>query len=470
MNRCFAILALFALSFVTDACEKKTEIGTMTDSRDGQTYRTVKIGEQVWMAENLNFKTDSSWCYNDEESNCQKYGRLYSWNAAKSACPADWHLPSKAEFETLFRAVGGTQDKENEKKWMGAGTKLKSTSGWESSAKGLAFGLALAMPAHIKSKDGLKNLSDLSISSNGTDDFSFTALPAGIKEVYYNYEGFYAEFWSSTEVNSEFANNAQAYKLHLVSPTKTAVLNGTFKEFGLSVRCVKGDGETAESSSGTSVSSSSSLAERILCDVNTDKNCFRDSRDGQTYKTVKIGDQVWMAENLNYASDSSSWCYHNEVSYCSKYGRQYSWSAAMDSVGTWSANGKGCGYGKTCSPTYPVRGICPEGWHLPTKAEFETLFTAVGGSGTACKILKSTIGWKSSGNGTDAFGFSALPAGYRNYRGDYDYEGINAYFWSSTEDDSYYAYYLNLYYSDDDAYLGRRNNKNYGFSVRCVKD
>ena len=239
MNRTFAILALLALSFAINACDSNSEIGTMTDSRDGQTYKTVKIGNQVWMAENLNFKTDSSWCFKDVESNCQKYGRLYSWNAARSACPADWHLPSKAEFETLFRAVGGTQDKENEKKWMGAGTKLKSTSGWKSSAKGLAFGLALAMPAHIKSKDGLKNLSDLSISSNGTDDYSFTALPAGIKEVYYNYEGFYAEFWSSTEVNSEFINNAEAYKLLLVSPTKTAVLNGTFKEFGLSVRCVR---------------------------------------------------------------------------------------------------------------------------------------------------------------------------------------------------------------------------------------
>lgn len=232
MKRSFAIFVLLAFSFAINACDANSEIGTMTDSRDGQTYKTVKIGNQVWMAENLNFKTDSSWCYKDEESNCQKYGRLYSWNAARSACPAGWHLPSKVEFDTLFKAVGGTQDKEDEKKWMGAGTKLKSTSGWKSSAKGLA----LAMPALIKSKDGLK---DLSISSNGTDDYSFTALPAGIKEVYYNYEGFYAVFWSSTEVNSEFINNAEAYKLLLVSPTKTAVLNGTFKEFGLSVRCVR---------------------------------------------------------------------------------------------------------------------------------------------------------------------------------------------------------------------------------------
>ncbi|MBR4784719.1 MAG: fibrobacter succinogenes major paralogous domain-containing protein [Fibrobacter sp.] len=239
MKRLLIIVLLLALSFAINACDSNSEIGSMTDSRDGQTYKTVKIGNQVWMAENLNFKTDSSWCYKDEESNCQKYGRLYSWNAARGACPAGWHLPSKVEFDTLFKAVGGTQDKENEKKWRGAGSKLKSTSGWESSAKGLAFGLAFAMPAYIKSKEGLKDLSDLSISSNGTDDYSFTALPAGIKEVDYNYEGFYAEFWSSTEVNSEFINNAEAYILHLVCLTKTAVLNGTFKEFGLSVRCVK---------------------------------------------------------------------------------------------------------------------------------------------------------------------------------------------------------------------------------------
>ena len=233
------------------------------------------------------------------------------------------------------------------------------------------------------------------------------------------------------------------------------------------------DSETSVSSS--SVKSSSSKVPE------PEGGVLIDSRDGQTYKTVTIGTQTWMAENLNYAYigipynysgytfDSTSWCYGDNPANCTKYGRLYTWAAAMDSVGTWSTNSKGCGYGTTCSPTYPVRGICPEGWHLPTKAEFETLFTAVGGSSTAGKMLKSTNGWNSSGNGTDAYAFSALPAGRRNYDGDFNYEGDRAYFWSSTEGDSSGAYGMCLDYYSDSAGLGNYY-KYYEFSVRCLKD
>lgn len=175
-----------------------------------------------------------------------------------------------------------------------------------------------------------------------------------------------------------------------------------------------------------------------------------------------------MAENLNYET-ANSYCYNDNVSNCTKYGRLYTWAAAMDSVGTWSTNSKGCGYGTTCSPTYPVRGICPEGWHLPTKAEFETLFAAVGGKSTAGKMLKSTSGWNSSGNGTDAYAFSALPAGYRYRGGNFDSEGLSASFWSSTEDNSNDAYYMDLNYGIDFADL-YDNYKSDGFSVRCLKD
>ena len=142
----------------------------------------------------------------------------------------------------------------------------------------------------------------------------------------------------------------------------------------------------------------------------------------------------------------------------------------MDSVGTWSTNGKGCGYNnKTCSPTYPVRGVCPEGWHLPTMAEFETLFTAVGGQSTAGNVLKSKSGWNSSGNGTDTFAFSALPAGTRNLSGDYNTEGDVAIFWSSTEEESNSAYRMSLRYDRDAASLAH-TYKFAVYSVRCLKD
>ena len=198
-----------------------------------------------------------------------------------------------------------------------------------------------------------------------------------------------------------------------------------------------------------------------------------DSRDGQTYKTVTIGSQTWLAENLNYKTDNS-YCYDDKASNCSKYGRLYTWAAAMDSAGKWSTNGNGCGYGSECSPAGRVRGVCPSGWHLPTKAEFNTLFSTVGGQSTAGKMLKSTSGWtnsygESSGNGTDAYSFSALSAGDRGYKGDYTYEGHGTQFWSSTEFYSNYAYGMSLCYFEGKATLPI-NYKNNGFSVRCIKD
>ncbi|WP_298770557.1 fibrobacter succinogenes major paralogous domain-containing protein [uncultured Fibrobacter sp.] len=259
-------------------------------------------------------------------------------------------------------------------------------------------------------------------------------------------------------------------------------------------------GDGGETSTKSSNSSSSSVtpsdvegSSKTACDyLNPDINYgeFTDERDGQVYKTVKIGDQVWMAQNLNYAyidvpynfsynndvytSDSTSWCFDNDPANCAKYGRLYTWAAAMDSVGEWSTSGKGCGYGENCSVASAgsatlVRGICPKGWHLPSNDEWNALFTAVGGSSTAGSKLKSQTGWKINGNGTDAFGFSALPAGGRNNIGDYNSEGYNADFWSSIEDDSFNAYIMDLGCSYDLARL-TYENKGYGLSVRCLKD
>ncbi len=202
--------------------------------------------------------------------------------------------------------------------------------------------------------------------------------------------------------------------------------------------------------------------------VEVKSGTMTDSRDGQTYKTVTIGSQTWMAENLNYETDFS-FCYNSEETNCAKYGRLYRWAAA---VGKSESE---CGPAYICSlPSGNIQGVCPNGWHLPSKVEWETLFNAVGGPSTAGWVLKSTSGWNSSGNGTDAFGFSALPAGYRTggYRignEGYDGEGDYAYFWSSTEDFSGYAYCMFLDFYIVDANL-HDNIKNYGFSVRCVKD
>ena len=194
-----------------------------------------------------------------------------------------------------------------------------------------------------------------------------------------------------------------------------------------------------------------------------------DPRDKQLYRVVTIGEQTWMAENLNYKTENS-WCGGGSVENegdCSKYGRLYTWAAAV------GKSEDECGYGKTCGLSGKVRGVCPEGWHLPDTTEWSKLFTAVGGKSTAGKKLKSQTGWKdyngTSGNGTDAYGFSAFPAGNRYDNGYFYDEGIYATFWSATEDNSSYAYNMYLYYSSEDAYLVS-DNKNIAFSVRCLKD
>ena len=233
-------------------------------------------------------------------------------------------------------------------------------------------------------------------------------------------------------------------------------------------------------------SSSSSVTLATPCKTETEDNCeygeLKDSRDGQTYKTVKIGDQWWMAENLNFdpgqgGSDDAkydwSWCYKDNADNCVKYGRLYTWAAAIDSVklATDVENPLDCGYGKVCglasadSATL-IQGICPNGWHLPSETEWEKLFEVVGGQSTAGNVLKSQTGWESK-NGTDAFGFSAVSAGHRNVFGAYN--GNAAYFWGSTEANRYYACRMYLEYNYDNAAL-TRYDKFLGHSVRCVKD
>jgi uncharacterized protein (TIGR02145 family) len=241
----------------------------------------------------------------------------------------------------------------------------------------------------------------------------------------------------------------------------------------LSSSSSKQEKEKSSSSSAKSSSSVKPLSSESVkkvddgCVYDTMTNTLKDLRDGQTYKTVKIGDQVWMAENLNYKT-VNSFCYNNDDNNCSKYGRLYTWATAMDSVGVFSENGKECGFDKKCSPTYPVRGICFNGWHIPDANEWNRLF-AMSDDSIGSK-LKSDYGWiRDSLNGTDLFGFSALPAGYRDYLGRYYGDRTEACFWSSTERNWYDARYVSLQgYNGEGAKWGYE--KNYAISIRCIKD
>lgn len=412
----------------------------LTDKRDGQRYKVVTIGSQIWMAENLNYDAADSYCYDDDADFCTKNGRLYTWSSAvdsvaefstngkgcgfdktcsqispvRGVCPEGWHLPSQDEWETLISVVGKKS--------------LKSTTGWN--------------------------------YLNGKDDFSFSALPAGFRTQNgeYSSDGLYAYFWSSTESYGNYA-----YSMNLNYGGDGVTLDKQYKYRGYSVRCLQDEGFLVMSSSSHNIQSSSSEdGSKII------EGTFADSRDGRTYKTVVIGAQTWMAENLNFEIDGSS-CYNNEVVNCSKYGRLYQWSTAMDSAGVFSSNGKGCGFvtnGFLCNPSYPVRGICPEGWHLPDSDEWSTLIENVGES-TAGKALKSAYGWYSEGNGTDDFGFSALPAGFRD--GD-DALGKYAYFWVSEEFNDSIALRIKLGYNDEKISRSAVSFKYAGFSVRCIKD
>jgi uncharacterized protein (TIGR02145 family) len=214
----------------------------------------------------------------------------------------------------------------------------------------------------------------------------------------------------------------------------------------------------------------------LLCLVacNQQKDTFTDTRDGKTYKTTKIGEQVWMAENLNYEEERSRGD-KDDISYCGKYGRLYDWATAM-------GIGKEFNKKKWNGSDVKHQGVCPKGWHLPSNAEWDKLYRYADGdkgtenpydSETAGKYLKSKEGWYDyegkSGNGEDKFDFSALPGGFGNSDGFFYYVGNYGYWWSSTEIGSSIAYGRSMgYYSEGARY--NYNSKDVLFSVRCVQD
>lgn len=385
------------------------------DERDGHFYKTIKIGDQTWMAQNLNYVPsgdNAGSCLAGDSANCNIYGRLYTWKVAKEVCPDGWYLPSRSDVITLLKNVSGNASYDGEM-LQSAGTKLKSSRGWCSSC-------------------------------NGTDDYGFSALPK----------------------SGEGGSSAMFHTIQEVHGSEGEVYGGNLTIYGDDQATVGHD--------------DTSQVYPVRCIKGPVSGTMTDGRDGKTYKTVRIGNQVWMAENLNYAYtektadlDSSSFCHLDDgtgdrgAANCAKYGRYYLWSAAMDSAGIISSNGAGCGFGSTCSPSSRVRGVCPEGWHLPKKEEFESLITSVGGATEGGKKLRST---ESGGiPGTDDFGFSAILTG--EYYNGFGNEGLARYWSSSDENSETSAYFMLLNTNDPKVEL--RNvpyTKEYGFSVRCIED
>jgi uncharacterized protein (TIGR02145 family) len=208
---------------------------------------------------------------------------------------------------------------------------------------------------------------------------------------------------------------------------------------------------------------------------------------GQTYNTIVIGDQTWMAENLNYAVSGSVCGNGNSLSSantttCNTYGRLYDWLTVMKLPSK-------CGYvlstsDADCAISSPHQGICPDGWHIPSNDDWNTLmafvhldkghgnYTSNTDSEYAGKYLKATSGWNpfsgKSGNGEDTYGFSALPGGIGS-SGGFNNVGLRGYWWSTSERNSDNAYVRSMYYNNEYANWGG-SGKSLLQSVRCVQD
>ncbi|OQA98953.1 MAG: hypothetical protein BWY22_00612 [Bacteroidetes bacterium ADurb.Bin217] len=213
---------------------------------------------------------------------------------------------------------------------------------------------------------------------------------------------------------------------------------------------------------------------------NDTEGTFTDFRDGNEYNWVKIGDQVWMAENLKYlpsvvrpSTGSNTTAYYYVYGYdgtnvtdakatanYATYGVLYNWTAVMNGAASTTAN-----------PS-TIQGVCPTGWHLPSNAEWTELIDYLGGQSVACGKLKETgtTHWESSNaEATNETGFTALPGGNRNVDGLFDDIGSYGYWWSATEFDVSFAWSRDMYSYTSYVHI-LNSKKDLGFSVRCVRD
>jgi len=284
---------------------------------------------------------------------------------------------------------------------------------------------------------------------------------------------------ADTEFNNPYDPESPKYRLSSSSSVAESSSSAQSSSSAVVYSSSSKPGSSSVSSSGSNtVCTANNNTETHYCSNGTMMKKYGSvtDDDGQSYKTVEIGEQIWMAENLNY-NVSGSKCYAEGISgvsdnsiakNCATYGRLYDWATAMDIDAEFNSD-----WWDWDEINTKHRGICPEDWHIPNEDEWNTLFNFVGNSSSTGKYLKATSGWndygRKSGNGEDTFGFAALPGGVRKSSGgDFYSVGDDGYWWSSAEFSASIAYYRSMSYYED---VYRGNYSKSGLqSVRCLQD
>ena len=408
----------------------------------------MQIGVQTWMAENLNYADSTaypelqnhSWCYNNDPKNCEIFGRLYDWGLA---------MDSAAIFSDDAKGCGnGVKCTE-----LSYPTRGICPEGWH-----VPWGDDVRILLTSGSSEKYYMAKGFDVWLDATDKFGFSALPSGY--AYGNNTGFYggtdveapsAPFWEAltyTSAGQETDAGALTFSLW----AKIEKSRGFSKKSGLPIRCVK--------------------------DNKVEYGKLVDERDSNVYKTVKIGKYTWMAENLRYRYlektedlDSSSFCNVSQTqSFCNQYGRLYLWSAAMDSAAVFSENGKGCGDGVTCTPTYPVRGVCPKGWHFPNETEWNDMLAAHAWSGAAYLAKDKYLNDFEWNKISDIYGFSLTGGEASMYQGKWSFATHPNGFFSSRETGKNTVLGGYSYIRAEDNSFSENLRKSSLYTVRCVQD
>ena len=373
------------------------EYGEFTDSRDNRTYKTINIGHTKWMAENLNFETDSSVCYNGTRDvnsfSCMRYGRFYRHEDAMTACPAGWHLPTKDDFDTLMYLAA-----HNKKARYLVSQENDTQKGTNSS------GFSLIMMGYIW---------------NGRDDFGDTAT----------------YLWSSTELNDSLVYALSAHKVGYADDSAFVSKANAKGNTKFNVRCVS--------------------EEKVVYGYKGTYGTLVDERDGHEYRTVEINGTTWMAENLKYESDNSL-CKKDS---CDIYGLHYTYP--FDSTGS----------------------ICPDGWHVSTTADWDSLLAYAKANDSAAYAidLRYTFSWPWYNQGTDKYGFAVIPnTCYQDHEG-YDMVNVRdeavACIGAEDVDNEAGYYYIMSSNGVNDVRktvfkrpVRKSDNNRFRFGIRCVKD